>query len=53
MPLKSSAAFFDEISFIRNQDIDKQKEKAKNMIDTAVGGMMTRFVFNGKKSRFM
>lgn len=41
-------AFFDEISFIRNQDIDKQKEKAKNMIDTAIGGMMTRFIHNGK-----
>lgn len=41
-------AFFDEISFIRNQDIDKQKAKAKDMIDTAIGGMMTRFVHNGK-----
>ena len=41
-------AFFDEISFIRNQDIDKQKQKAKNMIDTAIGGMMTRFIHNGK-----
>ena len=41
-------AFFDEISFIRNQDIDKQKEKAKNMIDTAIGGMFTRFIHDGK-----
>ena len=41
-------AFFDEISFIKNQDIDKQKAKAKDMIDTAIGGMMTRFVHNGK-----
>lgn len=41
-------AFFDEISFIKNQDIDKQKQKAKDMIDTAIGGMMTRFVHNGK-----
>jgi len=41
-------AFFDEISFIKNQDIDKQKAKAKDMIDTAIGGMMTRFVKNGK-----
>lgn len=41
-------AFFDEISFIRNQDIDKQKQKAKDMIDTARGGMLTRFVFDGK-----
>ena len=41
-------AFFDEISFIKNQDIDKQKQKAKDMIDTARGGMLTRFIFNGK-----
>ena len=41
-------AFFDEISFIRNQDIDKQKKKAKDMIDTAIGGMFTRFVHKGK-----
>ena len=40
-------AFFDEISFMRNQDIDKQKEKAINMIDTAIGGMKTRFIFKG------
>jgi len=41
-------AFFDEISFIKNQDIDKQKAKAKDMIDTAIGGMFTRFIYNGK-----
>lgn len=41
-------AFFDEISFIRNQNIDKQKEKAKDMIDTAIGGMFTRFIHQGK-----
>lgn len=41
-------AFFDEISFIRNQDIDKQKQKAKDMIDTALGGMSTRFIHDGK-----
>ncbi len=41
-------AFFDEISFIRNQDIDKQKAKANDMIDTAIGGMKTRFVYQGK-----
>lgn len=40
--------FFDEISFIRNQDIDKQKKKAKDMIDTAIGGMVTRFIHKGK-----
>ena len=41
-------AFFDEISFIRNQDIDKQKRIAIDMIDTAIGGMKTRFIRNGK-----
>lgn len=41
-------AFFDEISFIKNQDIEKQKAKANDMIDTAIGGMKTRFVHNGK-----
>ena len=41
-------AFFDEISFIKNQDIDKQKAKAKDMIDTAIGGMLTRFIHKGK-----
>lgn len=41
-------AFADEISFIRNQDIDKQKEKAKDLISTCVGGMYTRFIHNGK-----
>ena len=41
-------AFFDEISFIKNQDIEKQKKKAKDMIDTAIGGMFTRFIHGGK-----
>ena len=41
-------SFFDEISFIRNQDIEKQKKKAKDMIDTAIGGMFTRFIYKGK-----
>ena len=41
-------AFFDEISFIRNQNIDKQKQKAKDMIDTAIGGMFTRFIHKGQ-----
>lgn len=44
----SHNCFFDEISFIQNQDIDKQKQKAIDMIDTAIGGMKTRFLFNGK-----
>lgn len=42
------AAFFDEISFIRNQDIDKQKKIAIDMIDTAIGGQKTRFYNKGK-----
>ena len=41
-------AFFDEISFIRNQDIEVQKKKAMDMIDTAIGGMKTRFIHKGK-----
>lgn len=41
-------AFFDEISFLKNQDIEKQKEKATDMIDTALGGMKTRFIYRGK-----
>ena len=41
-------AFFDEISFIPNQDIERQKEKAIDMIDTAIGGMKTRFTNKGK-----
>ena len=41
-------AFFDEISFIRNKNIDQQKEIAINMIDTAIGGMKTRFIYKGK-----
>lgn len=41
-------AFFDEISFIKNQDVEIQKTKALDMIDTAIGGMMTRFTNKGK-----
>ena len=44
----SHNCFCDEVSFQRNQNIDKQKEKAINMIDTAIGGMKTRFVYGGK-----
>ena len=40
-------AFFDEISFIRRQDIEKQKQIAIDMIDTALGGMKTRFIKDG------
>lgn len=46
-------AFFDEISFIKNQDIDKQKKIAMDMIDTAIGGMKTRFLHNGKNPTLM
>lgn len=44
----SHNCFFDEVSFQRNQDIEKQKKKANDMIDTAIGGMKTRFVHRGK-----
>lgn len=40
--------FFDEISFIKNMDVEMQKKKAIDMIDTAVGGMKTRFTNKGK-----
>lgn len=42
------ASFFDEISFIPTQDLEKQKARAIDMIDTAIGGMKTRFTNNGK-----
>lgn len=42
------ASFFDEISFIPTQDIEKQKSRAIDMIDTAVGGMKTRFTHRGR-----
>lgn len=40
--------FADEVSFLKNKDIEEQKKKALNMIDTAIGGMKTRFIHNGK-----
>ena len=46
-------AFFDEISFIRNQDIDRQKAIAIDMINTAIGGMKTRFVYQGKSEALL
>lgn len=46
-------AFFDEVSFQRNQDVEKQKQKANDMIDTAIGGMKTRFVYQGKNPTFL
>lgn len=36
--------FFDEISFQPNQDISKQKEKAKTLISTATARMQSRFM---------
>lgn len=41
-------AFFDEISFLKNKDVEEQKKKAKDMINTAKGGMKTRFIYKGK-----
>ena len=41
-------ALFDEIDFIKNQDIERQKQIAMDMIDTAIGGMKTRFIYQGK-----
>ena len=41
-------AMFDEVSFIRNKSVEEQKRKANDMIDTAIGGMKTRFVHKGK-----
>lgn len=46
-------AFFDEISFIRNKDIEKQKQIAMDMIDTAIGGMKTRFLHEGNNPTLM
>ena len=47
------ACFMDEISFIKNQDVQKQKEKALDMIDTAIGGMKTRFLQKGHNPTLM
>lgn len=38
------SAFFDEVSFQRNQDIEKQKEKAKALVNTASARMQSRFM---------
>lgn len=40
--------FCDEISFIRNQSLDIQKKKANDILDTAIGGMKTRYIHKGK-----
>lgn len=44
----SHNCFMDEVSFIANQDIEKQKQKAYDILDTAMGGMATRFTRRGK-----
>lgn len=38
------SAFFDEISFQLNQDVNKQIEKAKTLINTAQARMISRFM---------
>lgn len=42
-------AFFDEISFQPNQDVGKQKEKAKALVNTASARMQSRFM-KGEKN---
>lgn len=37
-------AFFDEISFQPNQDVEKQKERAKSLVNTAIARMKSRFM---------
>mgnify|MGYP003291086008 CR=1 FL=1 len=37
-------AFFDEVSFQPNQDVEKQKEKAKALVNTATARMQSRFM---------
>lgn len=37
-------AFFDEVSFQNNQDVAKQKEKAKTLVNTAAARMQSRFM---------
>ena len=38
------SAFFDEVSFQPNQDVEKQKEKAKALVNTASARMQSRFM---------
>lgn len=39
-------SFFDEISFIQNQDVEKQKQKAMELISSATARMQSRFMRN-------
>ena len=41
-------AFADEVSFQPNQDVEKQKEKAQNLINTASARMQSRFMKGDK-----
>lgn len=41
-------AFFDEVSFQPNSDVNKQKEKAKLLVNTAAARMQSRFMKNDK-----
>ena len=43
------ACFFDEISFIPNQDVEAQKKKAKDLVQTAAARMQSRFM-KGEKN---
>lgn len=45
--------FMDEVSFQRNKSIEEQKKKAYDLINTAIGGMKTRFVHKGKNPTFL
>ena len=42
------SAFFDEVSFQPNQDVEKQKEKAKALVNTADARMQSRFMKGDK-----
>lgn len=43
------SCFFDEISFVPTQDIDKQKEKARELVNSAATRMQSRFM-KGEKN---
>lgn len=45
----SHNCFFDEVSFQPNSDVEKQKEKAKNLVNTAAARMQSRFM-KGEKN---
>lgn len=43
----------DEINFIKRMDVQRQKEIAIDIMDTALGGMQTRFIYRGKNPTVM